>query len=157
MTQQAIRVRVGAAIIQDGAVLLVEYDGSDADCGLHYNFPGGGVEPGETLEEALRRELREETCAEIEIGPLLGIYEYIPARCAAKYGPTPELMLLFRCSLQAGSQPQMPRVPDATQIGVRWISLASLLHAPLLPVPSARLVAALCSEAGETVFCEENR
>jgi 8-oxo-dGTP diphosphatase len=38
------------------AVLLVEFND---ETGLHYNLPGGGVEPGESVIEALEREVRE--------------------------------------------------------------------------------------------------
>lgn len=37
----------------------------------YYLFPGGGVEPGETPEEAAAREAREELGVEVEVGPLV--------------------------------------------------------------------------------------
>jgi ADP-ribose pyrophosphatase YjhB (NUDIX family) len=73
MMQPGIRFGVNAAIVRDGAILLVEFN--DEQSGLHYNLPGGGVELGETLHEALRRGVREETCAEVEVGPLLLVWE----------------------------------------------------------------------------------
>src|SRR3712207_8409262 len=48
----------------EGAVLMVEYD----EWGLHYNLPGGGLERGESLHEGVRREVLEETSAEVEVG-----------------------------------------------------------------------------------------
>jgi ADP-ribose pyrophosphatase YjhB (NUDIX family) len=50
---------VSAACVRDDRVLLV-LRGREPAMGLHA-FPGGRVEAGETLEAALRRELREET------------------------------------------------------------------------------------------------
>jgi 8-oxo-dGTP diphosphatase len=50
---------VSVAAVRDGKVLLVKR-GRSPSKGL-YAFPGGRVEPGETLEEAARRELLEET------------------------------------------------------------------------------------------------
>lgn len=57
---------VGAALIDaDGRVLLAQRPAGKADAGL-WEFPGGKVEGGEGLEEALVRELREELGIETE-------------------------------------------------------------------------------------------
>ena len=66
---------VSAAIIHEGRVLIVRRARSPAN-GL-YTLPGGGVEPGETLHEALRREVREETGLIVEAAALLGFREAI--------------------------------------------------------------------------------
>lgn len=43
----------------------------------YYKLPGGGIEEGETIEEALRREIREESGVEIKIGAEIGmVIEY---------------------------------------------------------------------------------
>ncbi len=57
--------------------LLVEFDD---ESGVHFKFPGGGVEPGETLEEAVRREVREEACLDVRVDRLLLIVESIASR-----------------------------------------------------------------------------
>lgn len=57
MTAISPRLRPTAAIIRDGAILLIQDDDPDS-IGLHTNLPGGGLEPGEALHDGLRREMR---------------------------------------------------------------------------------------------------
>jgi ADP-ribose pyrophosphatase YjhB (NUDIX family) len=71
-----IRVKV-ICIFQNGKRILVgdAFDPSKNE--WFYCPPGGGVEFGETSEEALRREIREELDTEIENPKLLGVLENI--------------------------------------------------------------------------------
>lgn len=143
MTGQGIRVGVSAAILRDEAILLVEFGG---EWSRHFNFPGGGVEPGESLHEALRREVCEETGADVAVGRLLLVWEYLPSRFADQYGTTQKVGLLFHCELLAGNEPRLPPEPDPNQVGVRWVPLGDLATTPLLPnipVLEERLRAAL--------------
>ncbi len=66
---------VGALIIEDGRILLVER--GNAPLKGYWSLPGGGVETGERLEQAIKREVREETGLEIEVLDLLEIFERI--------------------------------------------------------------------------------
>lgn len=66
---------VSAAIIRDGKVLAVRRARKPALA--HYTLPGGAVETGETLDEAVRREVREETGLDIEPVGLAGHREAI--------------------------------------------------------------------------------
>ncbi|HEX3441334.1 MAG TPA: NUDIX hydrolase [Pseudolabrys sp.] len=66
---------VSAAIIRDGKVLVVRRARKPAlDL---YTLPGGVVETGEALSEAVAREVREETALEIAVGTLAGHREVI--------------------------------------------------------------------------------
>ncbi len=67
---------VSAAIIRDGKVLIVRRAPRPPASGL-YTLPGGGVEVGETLTEAVRREVREETGLTVEPVALAGYREAI--------------------------------------------------------------------------------
>ena len=54
-----------AVVVQGGRVLLVRRVAGKPDAGL-WGFPGGHVEPGETVFQAAARELYEETCLSAE-------------------------------------------------------------------------------------------
>lgn len=66
---------VGAIVVDRDRVLLVER-GQEPLKGI-WSLPGGAVEAGETLEEAVRREVREETGLEIEPLSLAAVFERI--------------------------------------------------------------------------------
>jgi 8-oxo-dGTP diphosphatase len=71
-------VQVTAAIIaKDGNILITQRHAQDRMAGM-WEFPGGKIEAGETPEQCLKRELREELAMDAIIGPCLGssIYHY---------------------------------------------------------------------------------
>lgn len=63
-------------IIEDGQILMLD---QDTDGPRSWSLPGGKLEEGETLKEALVREMREETGAEVEVGRLLYICDNVAA------------------------------------------------------------------------------
>jgi ADP-ribose pyrophosphatase YjhB (NUDIX family) len=69
------RLGASAAIFRDGAVLLGER-GKGALAGM-WSLPGGHVEPGESVAEAARREVAEETGIVAEILGLVDLHEVI--------------------------------------------------------------------------------
>jgi mutator protein MutT len=68
-------VGVGAVIIDGDRVLLVKR--GHAPLKGEWSLPGGAVELGETLEEAVVREVLEETGLQVAVGPLVEIFERI--------------------------------------------------------------------------------
>jgi mutator protein MutT len=64
---------VGAIITADGQILLIRR-GHEPEAG-RWSLPGGRIEPGETDQQALVREVREETRLEVIPGPLIGAVE----------------------------------------------------------------------------------
>ncbi|MFA9457939.1 NUDIX domain-containing protein [Halalkalibacter sp. AB-rgal2] len=119
-----IRVRAGAIIIKDGLILLTEYN--DPTRGIVYDLPAGGVEPKESIIEAVKREAKEEACVNVEVGPLAFAYEYVPHLNNNKFGEIHTLSMMFDCVIKNGSSPKLPKTPDPNQTGVKWIPLAEL-------------------------------
>lgn len=65
---------VAAIILQDGKILATQRGYGDFAGG--WEFPGGKIEPGETPEEAIVREIREELDATIEVDSLVYVVDY---------------------------------------------------------------------------------
>jgi 8-oxo-dGTP diphosphatase len=60
---------VAAALIVRGDEILICQRRPDQPMGLQWEFPGGKIEPGESAEQALARELDEELGIQAQIGP----------------------------------------------------------------------------------------
>ena len=132
------RVGTKALIIQDGKILLVEYVDRT---GLHYNFPGGGIQPNESVEAGLRREIFEETGVRATLGRLLLVGNYFPPDHNFRYGSEPGVTLYFEAFVEPGSKAQQPAEPDSNQTGVRWFSLDAVPET-LLPAYHPRVIEA---------------
>lgn len=105
------RVVVGAALLRRGRVLAARRSAPPEVAG-RWEFPGGKVEPGETVEQALARELREELGVEARaVDPLPGEW---PVR--------PGLVLrLWTAELLSGEP-----LPLQDHSEVRWLGAAEL-------------------------------
>lgn len=82
------RIGVYALIFEEGRVLLAHRRDID-----WWNLPGGGMELDETVEEAVCREVREETGLEVAVEYLVGVYSKPQKR---------EIVLTFRCLVIGG-------------------------------------------------------
>ncbi len=118
-----------AAIVLDAPatrVLLIQR----RDNGL-WEPPGGVVELAETIEAAVHREVEEETGAQVEVGPLTGVYKNMPRGIVA---------LVFRCRLLSDPRPQTDEA-----IAVEWRDIQEL-STVMLPAYAVRVLDALDGE-----------
>jgi 8-oxo-dGTP diphosphatase len=94
--------RVVAAVIERDGRVLVAQRPPDKHYPLQWEFPGGKVEPGESPQAALAREIREELGVEIQIGDLV-------ARFRHDYGDGHDYDLAFyRCRILVGEPRPVP-------------------------------------------------
>jgi ADP-ribose pyrophosphatase YjhB (NUDIX family) len=116
---------VSAAIVRDGQVLVVRRARPPAE-GL-FSLPGGMVEIGETLAEAVAREVREETGLEIEPVGLAGFRETIVHDSNARI-ERHFVILPFAARWLAGELKLNEELSEA-----RWLAPAALAGLPTTP------------------------
>ena len=114
-------IDVVGAVVRDGdRVLMAQRPVGKAQAGL-WEFPGGKIERGETPEEALARECREELLLEIEAPRVItSVIHRYPAMTIR--------LMLVECRARPGSVP----VPQEGQT-VGWYRAADMDSLPLCP------------------------
>jgi 8-oxo-dGTP diphosphatase len=75
-------IGVGAVIVEDGRVVLVRR--RQAPLAGQWSLPGGAVELGETLEQAVTRETLEETGLHVRVGPVVDVLDRITRDAAGQ-------------------------------------------------------------------------
>ncbi len=73
MTKRRPETSVGAVVVRDGRILLIRRGRGPAQG--QWSVPGGRVEFGETLQEAVIREVAEETGLDVICGEFIGLVE----------------------------------------------------------------------------------
>jgi mutator protein MutT len=123
---QVKRIEVSAALIFRHGEVLISQRSAGAHLGGCWEFPGGKREPGESAEQCLVREIREELGAEIAVGDL---FEEI----SHDYPEKSVHLKFFVCRLLAGE----PRALECA--AVKWIGKSGL-DAHEFPPADARLL-----------------
>jgi mutator protein MutT len=106
------RITVVAAVVEEHGTFLV----TRRQAGVHlaglWEFPGGKVEAGETHEEGLRREMREELDADVDVGELMFQVEHeYPERTVA--------LFFYDCRLRGTPRPMLGQE-------LRWVPRGEL-------------------------------
>ena len=111
---------VVAALLWEGDRFLICQRPAHKARGLLWEFVGGKVEPGETKEQALVRECREELAVTLQVGEVF-------MELTHQYPDLTVHLTLFHASIQEGT-PQMLEHND-----IRWITVEEIDRYPFCP------------------------
>ena len=121
---------VGAVITRDGLVMCAQR-GPDGNLPGLWEFPGGKIEPGETQQDALTREITEELGCSIEVGR-----EVTTTTHLYEFGEV--TLTTYYCLLAAGT-------PTLTEhVAIKWLTPDELDTIPWAPadIPAVTLIRA---------------
>jgi 8-oxo-dGTP pyrophosphatase MutT (NUDIX family) len=135
-------------VVQQGALhlLITRRAASLRNHPGQWALPGGSRDPGESVEETARRELREETGVEVQAADVLGVLDDYVTRsghlitpvvvwggpvAAAMTGPASEVAKIHVIPLADLDQPpQLLRIPESDRLVLRLPLLAGFVYAP---------------------------
>ena len=118
-----IRIRVGGVYVTDDKLLLVRHQKGVRS---YWLLPGGGVEPGENMAEALEREVREECGVLTRTSRLLFVSEAISLAHARHH-----VNLTFLGNIHEGEPALCEQGPPLAEVA--WLTRAQIAGVTLFP------------------------
>ena len=121
--RKRIRPGIKALIVNDGKLLMIK---ERVRGEVIYDFPGGGMDFGETVKETLRREVKEEISLEIEIGQILGVWSFMISDASVQI-----LCIGYQCKAKNPNEIDMSHNPAAEDIfDYQWLPIEEVLNNP---------------------------
>ena len=106
--------KIGVGIVRDQrGKILIDRRRSTGEMGGFWEFPGGKIEPNETIKECIKRELKEELGIEVSVGESLTTIEY-------QYPKFQVTLFVHYCQHLKG----VPQTIECEEI--RWVDLWEL-------------------------------
>jgi len=121
--KRRVRNSAKALIIKDGKMLAIKMDEDDD---LFYIMPGGGQNTGETLTDAVIREVAEETGIDINPVSLAFVIEGVHGEAFHRVD------FVFLCKY-IGLSDHPVLHGDKNQVGYEWLDIENLMNQPLYP------------------------
>lgn len=145
----AVRTAARAVILRDGALLAVRIRTQE---GEFLVLPGGGQEHGETLTDAVRREVLEELGLAVAPRGLIYVREYVGKNHAMQriHGHFHQVEAVFLCECADFGPLGAGRGRDRRQVGHEWLPLAKLADFPLSPSGLGPVIARFLSAGSAT-------
>ena len=121
---------IGVGVIwNEQSQILIDRRRPEGLLGGLWEFPGGKIEPGETVEECIKREIKEELGIEIEVGDRLITIDYA-------YSDFHVTLTVHHCRHLTG----IPQPIESDE--VRWVTLDEIDQFPF-PKANSQIIAAL--------------
>lgn len=133
-TQLVKRIRTGvkAIIVHDGKILMLHERVVRSGVTVEImDFPGGGIEHGEELKEALKREVMEEVGLSIAVGTVIGAWSFILGdndHSDEKKAGVQIVCIAYKCSIMGELKLDLSNNPAQEDIfDARWYTKEELL------------------------------
>ncbi|MEU5760368.1 NUDIX domain-containing protein [Nocardia sp. NPDC047648] len=139
-TPNSIKVAVSALVRDsEGKILMIHRTDND-----RYSIPGGGLEAGETVTEALVREVKEETGIDVQVTGLIGIFSNPEHVIAYDDGEVrQEFSICFRADPVGG---QLRTSSESKE--VRWVAPSDVSSLDVHPSIALRIDQGLNPSSG---------